>query len=170
MSRRTSHVALCTSHVTRHTSLQVAADVCSLVAALSGPHGVVSDAVEYASDGWSVHLAMSSAGIFTALPVSPSLLKRYPCLSTLAPKHVIPSFPSKMLAYHWALQSLLPFAAADIVFNADFYPRSDVPQFMLLSADYPVRQRAFVMNIDACWYMVDQPPCNASQVEETGDV
>jgi hypothetical protein len=75
-----------------------------------------------------------------------------------------------MLAYQWALQSLLPFAAADIVFNADFYPRSDVPQFMLLSADYPIRQRAFVMNIDACWYMVDQPPCNASQVEETGDV
>ncbi len=72
-TRRTSHVSLRTCHVARHTSLQVAAEVCSRVAALSGPHGVVSDAVEYTSDGWSVNLAMSSAGIFTALPVSLSL-------------------------------------------------------------------------------------------------
>ena len=152
---------------------EVAADVCSLVSRFttrpyaSGHHVAIADAVIYPSDGWSVHLAMTAAGIHTALPVSSSLIARFPCLGTLVIKHTIPSFPSKILAYQWSIQTLLPLAAADIVYNADFFPRSDVPQYMLTSADYPIRRKAFIMNIDACWYMIDQPPCNASQTEET---
>lgn len=151
---------------------EVPADVCSLVsqfsfAKASGRYGPIADAVAYTSDGWSVHLAMTAAGIHTALPVSASLVKRFPCLASLAIKHTVPSFPSKVLAYQWAIETLLPLAAADIVYNADFYPRSEVPQYMLISADYPIRQKAFIMNIDTCWYMEGQPPCNASQTRET---
>ena len=36
-----------------------------------------------------------------------------------------------------------------------------------MSADYPVMQRAFVMNIQPCWQMVGSPPCNSSQASDT---
>jgi hypothetical protein len=54
-----------------------------------------------------------------------------------------------------------PMVAAD-VFNG-----SDNAGLVVMSADYPIANRAFIMNLEPCWYMVGSPPCTALQVKET---
>jgi hypothetical protein len=138
-------------------------DICALVEYF---HGELSGtAVMYESDGWSVHLAMTTCALFGTLPVSQQLLRRYPCLASLAASRSIPQFSGRSQAYEWAIHSLLPLTSSDIVFNANFYPTNT--RQALMSADYPIRQRAFIMNIQPCWEMIGPHPCNSSQVEDT---
>ena len=141
----------------------IAADVCSLVDHFKSE--LAGAAVQYKSDGWSVFLAMTYSGVFGPLPVSQQLAGRYACLASLTAAYHIPEFSNHTQAYEWAKESLLPLTSLDIVFNANFFP-SNTRQ-ALMSVDYPVMQRAFIMNIQPCWEMVGSPPCSYSQTSDT---
>jgi hypothetical protein len=138
-------------------------DICALVDYFKDE--LTGFAVLYESDGWSVHLAMTTCGIFGTLPVSQQLMQRFHCLTSLPASRSIPRFFNHTQAYEWAVDTLLPLSAPDIVFNANFYPTNT--RQAIMSVDYPVRQRAFIMNIQPCWDMVGTPPCNSSQLSDT---
>lgn len=127
----------------------------------------IAGAVSYTSDGYSIFLAMTAGGIDNLLPVSKQLSDNYPCLSSLPVAQHIPLFNDKFAAYAWGTQSLLPNCSNDIVYNADYFAGSDNGAYTLMSADYPIANKAFIMNFEPCWEMVDLPPCNSTQKQET---
>jgi hypothetical protein len=145
------------------TFTTIAGDVCALLDHFKNE--LADTAVLYDSDGWSVHFAMTTCAVCGALPVSAQLMQLYPCLASLKVTSSIPRFSNHTEAYEWAIDTLLPLTSPDIVFNANFYPTNT--RQALMSADYPVMQRAFVMNIQPCWQMVGSPPCNSSQASDT---
>ena len=143
----------------------LAPDLCVLVTAYGGDNGAFHGAVRYVSDGVSVFVAMTMSGARRALPVSVRLAEAHPCLGELPVMVEVPSFASKFDAYEWALNHIN--SSMDIVYNANFYPGSTNGDLTLMSADYPVARGAFIMNLEPCWFMVDTPPCNASEMRDT---
>ena len=94
---------------------------------------------------------------------------QYSCLTNLlVVADLRDKWPDKFSAYSWAVQHLvslgklsvvylplaevwpcvqLPRCSTTLVWNANMYPNADVGQEALMSVDYPVSQRAFIMNL-----------------------
>lgn len=137
-------------------------DVCALVRAFaSGADAVVNTTVWYASDGFSIYPALTAAGVYDALPVSAGLAARYPaCLDpAVAPPTALNlttlGWANEFDGYGWAMEHLLPRCAKDIVFNANHYHNAEASNNPMMSVDYPISKRAFIMNLCPLWVCDD---------------
>jgi hypothetical protein len=127
--------------------------VCALTARFSESF---EGSVFYPSDSFSIYAALTFSGLNDFLPVSNGLLYRFPCLrKQLASRTnlTLPRFPDKFAMYRWGIDTLLPNCSKNTVFNANYYRNADVGQSngTLMSVDYAVSQRAFVMNLCPLW-------------------
>ena len=75
-------------------------------------------AVLYNSDGFSIYLAMTIAGLDNLLPISLNLIKSHDCLNELKVVQKVENFADKFDAYRWAITNLLPRTNSNLVFNA----------------------------------------------------
>ena len=128
--------------------------LCSLVKAFHAS-GTFRGATRYASDGFSVYPAMTLAGLTGALPVSEALASNYQCLAELPMRHDLTAhrWPSKLHAFRWAIDELLPNCSRAVTWNGDYY-RDMVPvqgKATLMSVDYAVAVGAFVMDLTVLW-------------------
>ena len=141
-------------------------DLCSLVQYFVGS-GTFGGAVRYPSDGYSIFLAMTVSGLRDLLPVSAALAARYPaCLADAAlpavedlGKH---QWLDEFAAWRWGIDTLLPSCSRSVLFNADYYNNADIAQgrAALMSVDYPIARRAFIMNLCPLWSCEsDAPEC-----------
>ena len=137
--------------------------LCDLVHHFSAD-GHYGGAVRYPSDGYSLYLAMTVAGLQDLLPVSAALAARYPaCLgaAALPVKEDLGThhFADEFAAWRWGIDNLLPHTSRSVVFNADYYNNADLNQgrAALMSVDYPISQRAFIMNLCPLWSCKSDP-------------
>jgi hypothetical protein len=132
-------------------------DLCALVQHFASS-GTFGGAVRYPSDGYSIFLAMTVSGLRDLLPVSNALAARYPvCLGAA----VLPTvqdlgaqhFADEFAAWRWGIDTLLPNCSRTVLFNADYYNNAVISQgrAALMSVDYPIAQRAFIMNLCPLW-------------------
>ncbi len=110
-------------------------------------------AVLFNSDGFSIHIAMTIAGLDNLLPVSSSLMQNHACLKDVRIVKKLPDFKNKFSAYRWAIQYVLPRTNPKIVFNADYYHNAVQSQgaATIMSVDYPIQNKAFIMNLCPLW-------------------
>ena len=110
-------------------------------------------AVLYNSDGFSIYLAMTIAGLDNLLPISLNLIKSHDCLNELKVVQKVENFADKFDAYRWAITNLLPRTNSNLVFNADYYHNAVQSQgaATIMSVDYPIQNKAFIMNLCPLW-------------------
>lgn len=84
---------------------------------------VVQGAVRYTSDGFSVYLALTQAGLDNLLPISEGLVRRHPCFGTLQVKAdlTVHNFADNLDAFRWGIDNLQHRCNPDIVFNANYF-------------------------------------------------
>ena len=140
----------------------VGPELCDLVTHFARAE-VFGGAVRYPSDGYSIFLAMTVSGLRNLLPVSAALVARYPsCLgaSTLTVRQDLGEhrFADEFAAWRWGIDTLLPNCSRSVLFNADYYINADINQgrAALMSVDYPIAQRAFIMNLCPLWACDDR--------------
>lgn len=133
-------------------NFSVPSDVCSLLQyfdMLSRP------AVSYqnSTDGVTLYIAATIAGVTGSLPVSDALASKFHCLRSLTVSETIPRFTSKLDGFKWAVKHWQHRTNPRIVFNADMYPNAVPMQGLatVMSLDYVVMQRGFIMNLSPLW-------------------
>ena len=134
-------------------------EVDGLCALVQRFRGVARGLVVYPDDGWSVFVALTMAGLDDLLPASTALLRAFPCLAAALPvardftANATLQWPDKMAAHRWAVAHLLPRCSASLLFNANMGPNANAGQDIgtILSVDFPVAERAFVMNLCPLW-------------------
>ena len=109
--------------------------------------------VYFESDGFSIYIAMTIAGLDNVLPVSSNLIRKHSCLSKLQVARRVQNFEDKFEAYRWAIDNLLPRTNPTLVFNADHYHNAVQSQgaATIMSVDYPIQNKAFIMNLCPLW-------------------
>lgn len=128
-------------------------DVCALLRSFSA-RGALRGQVRYPSDGYSVFVALTMAGLLDAVPVSESLVRRLDCV---APSEALPvlrdlgtyAWPDKLSATRWAVDHLLPNCSRTMAWNADMFNNAVASQgnATIMSVDAAVRERAFIMDL-----------------------
>ena len=109
--------------------------------------------VYFESDGFSIYIAMTIAGLDNVLPVSSNLIQKHSCLSKLRVARRVQNFEDKFEAYRWAIDNLLPRTNPTLLFNADHYHNAVQSQgaATIMSVDYPIQNKAFIMNLCPLW-------------------
>eukprot|EP00505_MAST-04D_sp_SCG-Rhode-Island_P000268 Stramenopile-MAST_4_protein_268 len=110
--------------------------------------------VVYDSDGYSVYIALTIAGLDNVLPVSDALIGNHTCLKEFAVKSDLRGqFSDKFSAYRWAIDTLLSRTSPKLVFNADHYKNAVQSQgaATIMSVDYPIQNKAFIMDLCPLW-------------------
>jgi hypothetical protein len=132
--------------------------VCGLVERFGG---VLKGSVRYRSDGFSIYLALTLAGLHDLVPVSEVMAAQYPCLAALPVAQTVANYTDKFAMYDYAIQAVLPLTSRTVLWNADDYnnavgaPGKDE----LMSIDYPIAERAFIMNLCPLW-QCDEVECH----------
>ena len=123
--------------------------------------GGLKGSVRYRSDGFSIYLALTLAGLHDLVPVSDGMAAQYPCLAALPVAQTVANFSDKFAMYDYAIKAVLPLTSRTVLWNADDYnnavgaPGKDA----LMSVDYPISQRAFIMNLCPLW-QCDEVECH----------
>eukprot|EP00040_Diaphanoeca_grandis_P006152 m.36176 g.36176 ORF g.36176 m.36176 type:complete len:612 (-) comp17272_c0_seq1:148-1983(-) len=166
-----------TTHRNIHFNTSVAPNLCALVAHFQSTFdwGVVT----YREDNYSSHLAATVAGIHgNLLPVSDAVMSRHTCLRHLEVREDLvavarSTFTDKLAAYRWAIDTLLPLCDHEVLFNADNYFNAVPSQghATLMSLDYPIAHKAFIMNLSPLWVCdpldCGDPPHRVAMPKET---
>lgn len=127
------------------------ATICDLVSYYKGR---LNGSVVYDSDGYSVYIALTIAGLDNVLPISEALMGNHSCLKELRVMVDLRGrFGNKFAAYRWAIDTLLPRTNPQLVFNADYYRNAVVSQgaATIMSVDYPIQNKAFIMDLCPLW-------------------
>ena len=132
----------------------VPASVCDLVSYFNASFDFGT--VLYRADNYSEHIAATVSAIHgNLLPVSDDVIDRYPCLNNLPVRYdlVERAFTGKLAAYRWAIDALLPQCDHAVVHAADNYNNAvpGIGQATLMSLDYPIAKKAFIMNLSPLW-------------------
>jgi len=135
--------------------------LCGLIAAAPATRGlVVYAAAGDFGDGYSAAIALTLASQRGLLPVADATLRRHACLRALplaVDLRLLLAGKSRTQAWEWALATLLPHAARDVVVNLNRYRASEDPWREKLDpqdaatvhcVDYAVQRRAFVVDLE----------------------
>lgn len=115
--------------------------------------GTIRGSVRYESDGYSIFVALTIAGLENLVPVSATLAAKYSCLASLRVVQTVHNFTDEFAATEWAINNLLPRTSRTVLWNADMY-NNNVPgggATTLMSVSYPISERAFIMNLCPLW-------------------
>lgn len=111
-------------------------------------------------DGYSLAIALTIAGQDHVLPASTAALNRHACLRDFPLKvdlRGMPAMASRVPAWDWAIETLLPKASKNIVFNLNRFrvpsdpvgiQRDPQSNATITTIDYAVQQRAFVLDLE----------------------
>lgn len=147
--------------------------------------GAITGAVRYDDiahsghfgDGFSQAIALTLTGQRGLLPVDRSALARHACLAQLTVKADVSELvrgKSRLEAWDWAIETLLPGSSKKTVYNLNRYRVSSDPigfrfdkqsPATASSIDYIVQQKAFVLDLET--HDASQTGCNGKPCNDT---
>lgn len=158
--------------------------LCGLVEA-AVKAGAIAGSVQYDEsahperfgDGYSMAIALTLTGQLGLLPVERSALARHSCLKQLHVKSDVSKLlhgKTRLEAWDWAVENLLPKSSKQTVFNLNRYRVTGDPlEFRTdkqspataSSIDYIVQQNAFVLDLET--HDASQTGCNGKPCNDT---